>query len=727
MKPLALAVSLCLFACSSGKPAPLIDGSAVVSREGGTVSLSNGPSLQIPAGALFHPITITIENTGRISVAGTPIFRFGPEGLAFASAVTVIMPPVPSLTAASLYWTQQGSTTEYETREGTITAGGIQAQITHFSSGYVGPPCLLGSGCPTGNPCHLATMMCASGAPVCAENGMTLPDGITCGAQRVCRGGACIPACTGGDPCSPASAAACKAYATSCDASGNKTCAVAGDLPGGTGCGGGNVCSFGACVAPTHTVAGQFTTVFAPDDGTRTSKPTPPLSGNLNALLSHGFGAGYQSFPIALGADQSFSVANVPAGPYLLRFDGPGYNPAATGPVIQVSLLELTTGAPDLSTVVSSRPDVAHTTDPNSAGTQIAVSATGLDPWVTSDRLILVSSQASAFARFFGCNSNSKPAVGATTFTGTLAWFCTLGGGLPSAAKADPVFFFQRVQASLGTGASAAIATSSIRYARVTDLTVADAATTNETLALGAVQQSGSVAVAVKGSQFAALKAQVNPGAQPLAQNAFAMGISTSPHSIAYPDQPDLGASIFEVDVAGDASTDLDYGTLHYGQFLDPQWKEYRFVSYQFDVYGTYAQLVSQVPMSPAPTGPIVPVLGPPATPLVGGKDAFRFQSGVGLQPLISWSAPSLGSATSYVIQIDKTDAAVAGEVRSITATIHSGTSFEVPAGLLKARGTYQMTITAQQGPAWDALDHAPFRRGLPFHQADCVTAGFSP
>lgn len=65
------------------------------------------------------------------------------------------------------------------------------------------------------------------------------------------------------------------------------------------------------------------------------------------------------------------------------------------------------------------------------------------------------------------------------------------------------------------------------------------------------------------------------------------------------------------------------------------------------------ATVFSFVPMSPAPTDPIAPVLGPPTAPLLNGVDAFVPQSGVGLQPTFSWSPPNLGTATSYQYTAD--------------------------------------------------------------------------
>jgi hypothetical protein len=138
--------------------------------------------------------------------------------------------------------------------------------------------------------------------------------------------------------------------------------------------------------------------------------------------------------------------------------------------------------------------------------------------------------------------------------------------------------------------------------------------------------------------------------------------------------------------------------------------------------------LFSDVPASALPAGPIAPVLSPPKSPRVNGKDAFANQTGTGVQPTISWSPPALGAPTSYVVEILPTalPCSMAGQTVGVTATVHGSTSFKVPPGLLQAGLGYRAVITARQAP-WDALDVGPFRTGTPLHSAQVVTAMFSP
>ncbi|HME89829.1 MAG TPA: hypothetical protein VKE49_00285 [Myxococcaceae bacterium] len=99
---------------------------------------------------------------------------------------------------------------------------------------------------------------------------------------------------------------------------------------------------------------------------------------------------------------------------------------------------------------------------------------------------------------------------------------------------------------------------------------------------------------------------------------------------------------------------------------------------------------------------------------------------GVGVQPIFSWSPPNLGTATSYQLNIYSLSPLQEGDTGSLSAIVHSGTTFKVPPGFLKAGNSYLSVITARQAP-WDAINHGPFRAGTPLHTTDCVTGIFIP
>lgn len=202
-----------------------------------------------------------------------------------------------------------------------------------------------------------------------------------------------------------------------------------------------------------------------------------------------------------------------------------------------------------------------------------------------------------------------------------------------------------------------------------------------------------------RGSGFAALATQVNPAARPARDSNLSLSVQAVPRAVDFPDfnRSASSSSLFYLQSLTDSSTDVDYGALSYPQFHNPLWTEMRQVIYNFDVdlvppggmdpIRVAASATRQDPMSPAPMDPIGPVVGPPTAPLLNGMDAFVARSGVGSQPTVSWSPPSLGAPTSYVVTIDRAFQLppAPGELGYLSATVYRDTAFTVPPGFLQA------------------------------------------
>ncbi|MFL5310808.1 MAG: hypothetical protein ACJ79H_10190 [Myxococcales bacterium] len=477
-------------------------------------------------------------------------------------------------------------------------------------------------------------------------------------------------------------------------------------------------------------MSGTFQTTYWTDDGTKTTLPgAPGFVGGFAAtsaalLVPDTSGAGYAESTFTLDATKSFRVTGVPVGTYFLKMAASRTFLANCGTgMIEVNtpfLFDAASSTPDLGNVTGARPDLARPV--STAPTEITFSFTGMDPWVAGDRIQLASAQGLTNQRAI---SSPVPSAGATTFSGTSPWFSE---GLPDAAKGDVVFVYQRATISIGSGAGTAAFHRATRFDRRTDFTVADGTKSSVTAALAAAPQTGSVTVDLRGEQFAALAADVAPGA---VVSSGGMVVLAVPHSVTYPDMPifeETPVAFLETSSAADAN----YGALAYGRFLDPFWQDVRRVFYVFDATpgGQDAIVESDLPVSALAAGPIVPVLSPPKTPRVNGNDAFAARTDVGLQPTISWSAPTLGAPTSYTVEVLpatlELPCTVAGQTVGVTATVHGATSFKVPPGMLKPGISYRATITAFQAP-WDTQDAGPFRTGAPSHFAQCVTATFTP
>jgi hypothetical protein len=479
---------------------------------------------------------------------------------------------------------------------------------------------------------------------------------------------------------------------------------------------------------PTRTVSGAMSTVFWQDDGTKTTRRGVLPPGMRVSALYVPNGHGYDKNPVTMANDSSFSVPDVPEGRYLLQVDTiTGGAPYELWTQL-AQLFELTTSNPDLSMVVAARPDLQVT----SLATLVTLDLSNLTPWVSAqsaaaagDQILIAGSQSDVYVRPHGRYARSV-APGSTSARFSFDWKLMstwLQVGLPDAAKKDFEFVYQRSTVDIGSGATHGLLHFASRFARLDSLTLRDGQAASLAVTLSDAPQTGTLKAALANAQFAAFAPQVHPTAHP--STVHGVSVLAVPHSLDFPDQPPSTTSVLWIE--GPPATDADYGSVHYGQFLGDLWREARYVDYDFDVdlgpeflapYGSFISLVSA--SSPSP---IAPVIGPPRDPRIEGRDAFAEQSGVGTEPLLSWSPPSLGSTTSYIVRIR---AAAATGTQEVAISIYTGTSVRVPPGLLTKGVKYSAVITAVSAP-WDVLDRAPLRTGMPLHTADCLTSGFVP
>lgn len=133
-------LALSLAACSDGPSTPELVSSPIGPR-GGTVALGAEVTLYVPPGALDAEQTITIRRTTESAPAGwssfSPIYRFEPDGLAFAVPVSVTIAFDGPAPRAVMAWTARAGTI-WQPVPGIVNGGQLTAQIDHFSGGFVG-------------------------------------------------------------------------------------------------------------------------------------------------------------------------------------------------------------------------------------------------------------------------------------------------------------------------------------------------------------------------------------------------------------------------------------------------------------------------------------------------------------------------------------------------------------------------------------------------------------
>ncbi len=488
--------------------------------------------------------------------------------------------------------------------------------------------------------------------------------------------------------------------------------------------------------AGVRTVTGAYIDTYEKDDLTKTAKPRSAPAGQTVAVLVPG-ASGYTSLPGAFANDGTMTIANVPRGHYFLALTNAGHT----------SLQECSADYIPLGDLRAARPDLLFVTQ----STPVTFNIANLDPWVKQGSFEIASSQGGFNLRPF-FHGMAQPAANATTFSPVVDWNTTGMGqfpaGLPEANKGDVVYVGMGTRTNPGVGPATAILKHMTQYAKLTDLTVADGVAATENVSLIAAPQTGSAAFNVLYTKFGAFAAGINPGAAP---SSMFLDVFAHPYGIAFPYLPgNLSIPLIDLslDVSGGtalpdaggsdggvAFADYDYGAFAYGQFVDANWKEFSSVLFSFGVSFTAAgatptswnATVSSLRPGAFST-PIAPAVGSPVAPRINGLNAFATQAGVTSTPTLSWTAPALGTATSYTLQIVQVEnvANVTTLTQVFDAYVYSAAPFKVPAGVLTAGATYFAVITAFAGPGWDVIDQQA-GYGTPLDTADCVTATFTP
>lgn len=175
------------------------------------------------------------------------------------------------------------------------------------------------------------------------------------------------------------------------------------------------------------------------------------------------------------------------------------------------------------------------------------------------------------------------------------------------------------------------------------------------------------------------------------------------------------GALLIKSDISS-LNTDTDFGSLAYGTvtpsgtpffaFQDQGTRTYTVGSNTFN-FGVGSEILNNT--IPVSASPVIPVVGRPSSALVNGADFFTNQTLSTTAPQISWSAPSIGTAQYYQLQVvDLSDSIVSPPTWNFYTQSFSVT---LPSGLLQKNKSYIFMLTAVYSPGTSFLT-APFRIG---------------
>lgn len=359
--------------------------------------------------------------------------------------------------------------------------------------------------------------------------------------------------------------------------------------------------------------------------------------------------------------------------------------------------------------------------------TNVTLTLTGLTAWQTTDSLQLMSSNVGAVVYNLDHWTPDRITPGMTSLANeTLDWKSTRAP-LIDAAKGDKTQIYQLVTDAAGDYLALG------KLATLTNFTTTDGAPSTLTADLNEVRQDKTFTLHFEGSLFEEMRTAVGPDAEP----AFQMFIIR-----AFPDSNlhrSFAPTLMRLFARG-APTDLDRTVAYANPFSTGgvPWDELAVIEYVVDVPVLAAGARDPVVMSGGydATFPLASITGGNVTPLVtpvrgvkvGGLHVSTPKTGVGLTPLVTWSAPTTGTPTSYSVLVSEVKLATDGstDVHGVALFHTTATSLRLPPTILANDASYMLTITAHVAPETD-IATTPLLHGLSEATATSFTAQFKP
>lgn len=440
------------------------------------------------------------------------------------------------------------------------------------------------------------------------------------------------------------------------------------------------------------------------DGGVTTSMPNFSTS-TIGAWITEDGG---QVFRAGVGSTAgTWVIPNVPQGSYMLRFNN--------------TYLVTSTRDVDFNATTIGRADaVPATINP----TNITFSLSGLSAWGTYDFLTLTSFNAnSSDLRGFERYSTAQPPAGGTTWSAITNYFLysnAYATPMIDTTRGDTTFLHQNLYLiDGGVGYS-----TPVRGTSIPALAMADGQPSSVTAALIGLPSS-QFSYDYRPTDYAAASSQLNQGS-----SYFSARMFQTPHP-----RQNTGDAFAETTNWYAYSPEAPITTVAYGQPFPSSWATTVFYSYGIvanrqvstaTAMTYYSSFQSMVPFSTFTTTPIQPVLGPPVMARINGQDLLVDQAGVGLTPLLTWGAPTLGTPQRYRAVIDRVtnNGGVTRVAQRFTLDTNF-TSITVPSGVLTAGQTYVITLSAYS--TGGQLDPAFLNFALPYHSTTLISGVITP
>lgn len=431
-----------------------------------------------------------------------------------------------------------------------------------------------------------------------------------------------------------------------------------------------------------RTVTGSAIDIHVADDGEALA-PIDLSDALIEVLVDDGAG-GFLRLPGAGLADGTFTVADVPAGSYMLRVGNQYF-------VTSRSSIDLG----------HSRLGRAGAASATISPTRLRWLVDQLDAWQVDDRLDFFAPNAGASFIDLEDETATPPLESDVSIAMGVDFTDAIEPKLVDAAAGD-VGYLLHISFR---GADPALVLTQIFQPG--PFTMVDGQRTRLTGSFADVALDRSVEIDLRTSDFAALTADLSAGTAFSQQASF--HLYTSPFAI---DRGDLGfialAEYFAPDLE-DRTVSIDYG-----HPFPADWTPYALAD--FFVFSAISEEPFTVgvgvigaidTVEGLSDQPITVRLGPVENPTVDGADATQ-PATAGSAPLIAWDPPATGTAEIYRVLVHQvTDATPRGPV--IASFTTPDTSVRIPDGVLTPGQTYFIEIDAEFNPDVDLVS-APFQ-----------------
>ena len=421
----------------------------------------------------------------------------------------------------------------------------------------------------------------------------------------------------------------------------------------------------------------------------------------------------------------TFSVPSVPAGKYWL--------------IRNYDYILTDKDSVDLSTFQGGR-RTTDTADP-ALTTPVQFTTTGLNSWQVNDYVYLYDYNANLYSEVNWESQVGAPALNDTQLSQSTPLMVNWGYGLDTGGPINLVDTSAGDMPRLVQMVSHTISSESVQVAsksyQPSPLTITSGSSATVGGSFSSLSPSDSVYVNFKRSLFATYQGQYNPSSSGHVNGAF-ITFMALPGASTYGFVGQAAGLLNTQALSGSVSTDLNLGAVSIptppaGCEKIVYGGQSHYVPWQLAGSATTyikGRMFSYRNTLPTPTSPFLPVISPVRNPTINGNSMFSDRTGVGLTPLIAWTAPDLGTPQAYYITIYKLSTNSGQTYASNVGWLcipGDQTSVNIPAGILTSGSYYGVIIRAYADGAYSPSTAPYLRDHFPYGFADSISNKFMP